>query len=123
MFVLSTGLKYGVVTPWVALPFGTLTSLIFIIAAAVKKCGDEDWNGYVTVANFWYWLAGVLATLTDIVLRFTSPELFCVPTALDDCQKQFKALTVFWCSFAVMAVIWFYCIRKMYTWVNNNSNV
>ena len=80
VFVLSTGLKYGVVTPWVALPFGTLTSLIFIVAAAVKKCGDEDWNGYVTVANFWYWVAGVLAIITDIVLRFTSPELFCVPT-------------------------------------------
>ena len=122
LFAITTSLSYGVVTPWVALPMGTLTAVIFIVAAAVKKCDDDDWNGYVVVANFWYWVGGLLAVITDIILRFATPELFCDAT-IDDCDAQFKALTVFWSIFAVFAVVWFYFIRKMYIWVNNRTHI
>ena len=103
--------EYGEVVQCVALIFGTLLSLTFILSL----CKGGAWDSAILKINTLYWLFVFLGLIADITLFFVKRDVFCTPD-LDDsdtCAYIYKQLYISWGVIFVFLLIWRKVNKKM----------
>ena len=104
--------EYGLVAGYMCLTLGTFTVLTFLIAL-IKK--DSKWDFYVWHMNVIYLFGALVAIISDSVLRFAMPSVFCSPEVDDptSCDRTWNQLCWSWAGFVVAGTVWYFIIKRM----------
>ena len=118
-YIVSCGVGYqwGVIAPWVSLPLGTVTAILYIASLFERFSGKA--HNYMFMTNIVYFGVSVLAFIIDFGLYLFSQEKYYCNLDADTqtCTYNANPLVYIWLSYLIIYPLWYLAIKRMIVYV------